>query len=154
MMPPRPDLSIVIVNWNTREMLGDCLTRVRAGLRGITAEVIVVDNHSSDGSAGMVADAFPEVTLIRNAENRGFAAANNQGFELARGRHILLLNSDTVVTPGESLLRLTCFGGGGEVLGQGSVVNFYGGRQEVTLESGRSSLKFSRIELEAEPFLP
>ncbi len=97
MMPPRPDLSIVIVNWNTREMLRDCLTRVREGLRGITAEVIVVDNASSDGSAGMVADAFPEVTLIRNAENRGFAAANNQAFDLARGRHILLLNSDTLV---------------------------------------------------------
>ena len=97
MMPPRPDLSIVIVNWNTREMLGGCLTSARAGLQGITAEVIVVDNASSDGSAGMVADAFPEVTLIRNAENRGFAAANNQAFELARGRHILLLNSDTLV---------------------------------------------------------
>ncbi len=97
MMPPRPDLSIVIVNWNTREMLRDCLTSVRAGLRGITAEVIVVDNASSDGSAGMVADAFPEVTLIRNSENRGFAAANNQAFELTRGRHILLLNSDTLV---------------------------------------------------------
>ncbi len=97
MMPPRLDLSIVIVNWNTREMLGDCLTSVRAGLRGITAEVIVVDNASTDGSAGMVADAFPEVTLIRNTENRGFAAANNQAFELARGRHILLLNSDTLV---------------------------------------------------------
>ncbi len=96
-MSPRLDLSIVIVNWNTREMLRDCLTSVRAGLRGITAEVVVVDNASTDGSAGMVADAFPEVTLIRNAENRGFAAANNQAFELARGRHILLLNSDTLV---------------------------------------------------------
>lgn len=91
------DLSIVIINWNTREMLGDCLASVRTGLRGITAEVIVVDNASTDGSAGMVSDAFPEVTLIRNAENRGFAAANNQAFELARGRHILLLNSDTLV---------------------------------------------------------
>ena len=84
MMSPRLDLSIAIVNWNTREMLSDCLTSVRAGLRGITAEVIVVDNASTDGSAGMVADAFPEVTLIRNAENRGFAAANYQAFDLAR----------------------------------------------------------------------
>ena len=97
MMTPRLDLSIVIVNWNTREMLRDCLTSVRSGLRGITAEVIVVDNASTDGSAGMVADTFPEATLIRNAENRGFAAANNQAFERARGRHTLLLNSDTLV---------------------------------------------------------
>ncbi len=78
MMPPRPDLSIVIVNWNTREMLRDCLTSVRAGLRGFTAEVIVVDNASTDGSAGMVADAFPEVMLIRNAENRGFSSSGSQ----------------------------------------------------------------------------
>ena len=60
-------------------------------------EVIVIDNASDDGSAGMVEAEFPQARLIRNAENRGFAAANNQGFAVARGRHVLLLNSDTVV---------------------------------------------------------
>lgn len=92
-----PDLSIVIVNWNTLEMLRECLASVRASEGGRAAEVIVIDNASEDGSADMVATEFPETRLIRNAENRGFAAANNQGFAIARGRHILLLNSDTLV---------------------------------------------------------
>jgi GT2 family glycosyltransferase len=97
-----PDLSIVIVNWNTRGLLQDCLASVHAGLgaglgAGLSAEVIVVDNASEDGSPEMVAAEFPRALLIRNAENRGFAAANNQGFSAARGRHVLLLNSDTVV---------------------------------------------------------
>lgn len=92
-----PDLSIVIVNWNTIDLLRDVLASVRAGQGGLCLQTIVIDNASSDGSAEMVAEDFPEVALIRNAENRGFAAANNQGFEIARGRHILLLNSDTLV---------------------------------------------------------
>jgi GT2 family glycosyltransferase len=97
-----PALSIVIVNWNTQAMLRDCLLSVYAGIGagaggGLAAEVIVVDNASDDGSPGMVEAEFPQVRLIRNAENRGFAAANNQGFAVARGRHVLLLNSDTVV---------------------------------------------------------
>ena len=96
-----PDLSIVIVNWNTEAMLRDCLRSVQAGIGaaigGLRAEVIVVDNASDDGSPEMVESEFPQVVLIRNAENRGFAAANNQGFAVARGRHVLLLNSDTVV---------------------------------------------------------
>lgn len=92
-----PDLSIVIVNWNTKEMTWDCLVSVHAGLWGLAAEIIVIDNASSDGSADMVEAEFPDVVLIRNKENRGFAAANNQGFEVARGRHVLLLNTDTLI---------------------------------------------------------
>jgi len=92
-----PDLSIVIVNWNTREMLRDCLASVHESEGGRAAEVIVVDNASDDGSAEMVAAEFPQAVLIRNTENRGFAAANNQGFAVARGRHVLLLNSDTIL---------------------------------------------------------
>jgi len=96
-----PDLSVVIVSWNTQTMLRDCLASVYTGLGvepgDLRAEVIVVDNASEDGSAEMVAAEFPQAMLIRNAENRGFAAANNQGFAVARGRQVLLLNSDTVV---------------------------------------------------------
>ena len=91
------DLSIVIVNRNTRDLLADCLDSVFPRLGDLTAEVIVVDNASADGSADMVAQRFPRVRLIRNAENRGFAAANNQAFEIATGRHVLLLNNDTLV---------------------------------------------------------
>lgn len=92
-----PDLSIVIVNWNTHDLLRDVLQSVQDNPAGIRSEVIVIDNASADGSADMVSGAFPETVLIRNSENRGFAAANNQGFDVATGRHILLLNSDTVV---------------------------------------------------------
>lgn len=94
------DLSIVIVNWNTLGLLREVLASTFGNLGGIAAEVIVIDNASSDGSADMVAAEFPQAILIRNAENRGFAAANNQGFAVAKGRHILLLNSDTVVLGG------------------------------------------------------
>lgn len=91
------DLSIVIVNWNTRALLADCLDSVLARRGDLELEILVVDNASEDGSADMVAHCFPEVRLIRNTENRGFAAANNQAFELASGRHVLLLNNDTLV---------------------------------------------------------
>ena len=91
------DLSIIIVNWNTRDMMRDCLDTVYAGLGTLTAEVFVVDNGSDDGSQAMVRSRFPDAQLIENTENRGFAAANNQALALARGRHVLLLNSDTLV---------------------------------------------------------
>ncbi|GFE52488.1 glycosyl transferase [Roseobacter cerasinus] len=97
MSAPAPRLSILIVNWNTREMTRDCLASVMAGLGDLAAEVILVDNASEDGSAEMVARDFPQVRLIENTENRGFAAANNQAMEVARGDLLLLLNSDTLV---------------------------------------------------------
>ena len=92
-----PDLSVVIVNWNTIDMLRDVLASVFDTCGTITMQMIVIDNASNDGSADMVTEEFPKVQLIHNSKNRGFAAANNQGFELAKGRHILLLNSDTIV---------------------------------------------------------
>ena len=98
------DMSIVIVNWNTRDLLRGCLESVEKHLGKIDAEVIVVDNASTDDSVDMVNHLFPNVHLIANAENRGFAAANNQAFELSSGRYVLLLNSDTLVH-GDVLLR-------------------------------------------------
>jgi GT2 family glycosyltransferase len=94
------DVSIVIVNWNTREILQDCLRSVYEQTQEILFEVIVIDNASSDGSAEMVRQIFPTVTLIENTQNRGFAAANNQGIGISRGRYVLLLNSDTIVLDG------------------------------------------------------
>lgn len=91
------DLSIIIVNWNTKNMTRDCLETVRDGVGSLAAEVIVIDNASSDGSAEMIATEFPEAILIRNSKNCGFAAANNQGFEVAHGRYVLLLNTDTLI---------------------------------------------------------
>ncbi len=94
----RPDLSIIIVNYNTKGLLEDCLTSVfksAAPKNGL--EVIVVDNKSIDGSQEMVAKKFKEVKLIRNENNFGFAKANNIGRQIAHGKYLLFLNSDTVV---------------------------------------------------------
>ena len=101
------DLGIVIVSWNTRDLLRDCLKSVQAS-EGVTYRVIVVDNASADGSADMARQEFPDVTVITNTDNLGFPAANNQGFralgfEQGCGddgpRYALALNPDTVLPP-------------------------------------------------------
>jgi GT2 family glycosyltransferase len=102
-----PDVSIVIVSWNTRDLLSDCLQSLR-GQAGVSTEVFVVDNDSQDGSASMVAAEFPGVRLIQNQENRGFARASNQGLTFAHGRYRMLLNSDTRVPEG-ALRRLVAY---------------------------------------------
>lgn len=94
------DVSIIIVNWNTREILRDCLRSVYENAGKVDFDVIVIDNASTDGSAEMVRTEFDKVQLIANASNRGFAAANNQGMAVAGGRYVLLLNSDTIVLDG------------------------------------------------------
>ncbi|MBN1179166.1 MAG: glycosyltransferase family 2 protein [Anaerolineae bacterium] len=92
------DLSVVIVNWNVRDLLRRCLDSVtRSWGTAAGIEVIIVDNASADGSVQMVAADFPYVRLIANADNRGFPAANNQGIAIAQGRYVLLLNPDTEV---------------------------------------------------------
>lgn len=91
-----PGVSIIIVNWNTKDLLRGCIASVQKETQA-AHEIIVIDNASSDGSGRMVSAEFPQVRLISNAENRGFAAANNQGLTIAQGRTVLLLNPDTVV---------------------------------------------------------
>jgi GT2 family glycosyltransferase len=91
------DFSIVIVNWNTRDLLRDCLASIYESLEGMDFEVTVVDNGSGDGSAAMVRERFSEVRLIENSENLGFAGAVNQGIRASSGSYKVLLNSDTVV---------------------------------------------------------
>ncbi len=90
-------ISIIIVNFNTEDLLRDCLMSIYEKTSGISYEIFVVDNASSDGSCAMVQSEFPKVNLIRNSENKGFAAANNQAIPLAKGEYIVLLNSDTVL---------------------------------------------------------
>ena len=89
------DLSVVIVNWNTCDLLRMCLASVFRYMQGIAYEVFVVDNASSDGSSDMVAQEFPAARVIRNTENVGFSRANNQAIRLTSSRYVLLLNSDT-----------------------------------------------------------
>jgi len=91
------DVSIIVVSFNTKRLLQDCLTSVYQQTGQVNYEIIVVDNASSDGSAEMVKVKFPKAILIENRENRGFAAANNQGMAVATGKYVLLLNSDTLV---------------------------------------------------------
>ena len=91
------DLSVIIVNYNVRFFLEQCLHSVRRASENTECEIFVVDNNSADGSCSMVSSQFPEVRLIRNLNNAGFSAANNQAIRLARGNFILLLNPDTLV---------------------------------------------------------
>jgi len=94
------DLSIVIVNWNTRDVLSQCLESIYGALPEQEIRVFVVDNASSDGSSDMVRERFPQVYLVENSQNVGFARANNQAIRNSHGRYVLLLNSDTIVKPG------------------------------------------------------
>ena len=105
------DLSIIIVNWNTRELLRQCLTSVEENvqsIRDLGVETLVVDNASTDGSTDMVHEHFSWVQILENEENVGFARGNNQALDISRGRYVLLLNSDTEVLPG-ALETLSAF---------------------------------------------
>jgi len=91
---PKPAISILIVSFNTRDVLRECLDSVAAATGNLVVETIVVDNCSRDGSAAMVREEFPWVRVIESTENLGFGRANNLAFAAARGRYIVLLNSD------------------------------------------------------------
>lgn len=94
---PQPDVSIVFTQWNVREMLRDCLHSVREKTQGITYEIIVVDDGSTDGSSDMVRSEFPDVILTVNPKNIGVAKSYNKGVALATGRYIQMLNSDMLL---------------------------------------------------------
>lgn len=101
-------LSIIIVSWNVKDDLSGCLASLKANRPSLPFEVIVVDNMSFDGTVAMVRQEYPDVAVIENHENKGFARANNQGIKQSRGQYVLLLNPDTIVSPG-SLDRLVAF---------------------------------------------
>ncbi len=90
----------MIVSYNTLKLLRDCLRSVFEQTRDVSFEVYVVDNNSKDGSQDMVRSEFPEARLIANADNKGFAAANNQAIRATGARYVLLLNPDTIVLDG------------------------------------------------------
>ncbi|MEN6489272.1 MAG: glycosyltransferase family 2 protein [Smithella sp.] len=102
------DVSVIIVNWNTKDLLKNCLNSVYQTIHDLTFEIIVVDNASSDGSLEMLQHDFPEVIKIGNQENRGFGAANNQAFAVMKGKYALLLNTDALLTP-DAVSRLWTF---------------------------------------------
>jgi len=103
-----PAVSVCIANWNCQELLRQCLESLHGSDQGVPFETIVVDNASSDGSAAMIAEAFPQVQVICNSTNLGFSRANNQAARRASGRFLFFLNNDTVLPPG-TLGRLAAF---------------------------------------------
>src|SRR4030042_2982281 len=102
------DLSVIIVNWNTRDLLCQCLDSLTQRVEGIEMEILVVDNGSTDGSVTAVRGNFPGVRLIENPGNMGFAKANNHALSISKGRYLLLLNPDTQVKD-EAIERMLSF---------------------------------------------
>ena len=101
-------LSIIIVNYNVKYYLEQCLEAVRRAAQGLQVEVFVVDNLSTDGSIDYLRGRFPEVTFVENRENVGFSRANNQAIRMSRGKYVLLLNPDTIVAE-DTLARFVAF---------------------------------------------
>lgn len=96
----RIDLSIIIVSYNTKDLSIECIQSIFDNVKTINFEIIVVDNKSSDDSVTEIKKRFPQVKLLALSDNLGFSKANNKGVEIAKGRYVLFLNSDTVVYPG------------------------------------------------------
>jgi hypothetical protein len=95
-----PDVSFSITNYNTKDLLGSCIDSVIKGVKGHSYEIIVVDDASSDGSAAMIREKYPQVKVIENEINKGYVRSNNIGIRASSGRYIMSLNSDTVVLVG------------------------------------------------------
>lgn len=150
------ELAIIIVNWNTRQLLAECIRSLYDTIADVTFEIWVVDNASTDGSPDEINREFPAIHLIRNADNVGFARANNQAMTVCNGRYFLLINSDAVARPGavRSLLELARREQGAGVVGakllnvdgtfQASYTSFPGLFQEFMMLSGIGRRLFGR----------
>lgn len=118
------DLSVVIVNYNTKQFILNCLDSIYASAGDLQIECIVIDNASSDDSIATIADRFPQVRLIANTQNNYFSAAYNQGIEQAQGRYIIALNPDTLVR-GQALAQLVQQMDADETIGAATTTAFY-----------------------------
>jgi GT2 family glycosyltransferase len=98
-MNSSPDLNIIVVNFNTSAYILNCLASLKEVLAGETHVVIVIDNHSADDSCQLIREKYPDVDLIQNSENLGFGRAVNQGFRMARGKYLLIINPDVTLMP-------------------------------------------------------
>jgi GT2 family glycosyltransferase len=127
-----PDLSVVIVNWNTRDLLRQCLGSLPAAAPGLATEVIVVDNGSRDGSAAMVREDFPSCRLLEPGRNLGFSAGNNLALKEAQGRHVLLLNPDTICRPGSLATLSACLEARADAAAVGPLLETADGEPTIT----------------------
>lgn len=124
------DVSVVIVSFNTRDVLRECLEALARESEGLRVQTLVVDNGSKDGSIEMLQADFPAVELIVSPENLGFGRANNLAFEQARGRYLVLLNSDAFLTPGSLRLSVEHMDTDSRIgLGGGRLIGRDGGSQ-------------------------
>jgi GT2 family glycosyltransferase len=101
------DLSVIVISYNTRELLPKCFEYLRTAADGLTIEIFVVDNGSNDGSVELVRSVYPEIQLIASKANLGFAAANNRALTKAKGRYFVLLNSDAFIRPDALTLAIS-----------------------------------------------
>jgi GT2 family glycosyltransferase len=145
------EISVIIVNWNTKNLLQNCLDSVYQTMGNLAFEIIVVDNASSDGSLSMLEEKYPQVIKITNQENKGFGAANNQGFAIMKGKYALLLNTDTVLIPNAvNKLWSFCEGHPAAAIVCGQLLNADGSKQNsvaafptlLTLATNTSLLEF------------
>jgi N-acetylglucosaminyl-diphospho-decaprenol L-rhamnosyltransferase len=107
MLKGETEVSVIIVSYNTADLIGACLRSILSS-RDLNTEVFVVDNASTDGSASVIQKGFPSVEFIANNQNRGFGAANNQALQMCRGKYVVFLNPDTTVLP-DSLSMMAAF---------------------------------------------
>lgn len=126
----QPDLSVIIVNWNTKELVLNCLESFYRTVKGLTFEIFVVDNGSTDGSPDSVRRRFPKIELIQNQRNLGFARANNEALRRSKGRYVLLLNTDVILTHG-AVEKLVEFMDGNPTvsIAGGQLINMDGSKQ-------------------------
>lgn len=149
-----PEISVILVNWNTSLLLGQCLSMLIQQLEGLSYDLWVVDNGSSDDSISMLSNSFPQVNIILNGSNVGFAAANNQAMKVAQGKYFLLINTDAFPKPNaiQALYNLAEVNTRCGIVGpklensdgsfQGSYVDFPSLKQEFLMLTGLGRLLF------------
>lgn len=137
------DVSIIIVNYNTKELIFNCLESIFSHTNGITFEVIVSDNGSSDGSIEMLKKDFPKVILIENGKNLGFGSANNKALEIAKGKYVFYLNSDTILLNNAVKIFFDYFESHAELNIGGLGCNLQDKNGNITYSSGPVSGEFS-----------
>lgn len=91
------DVSVIIVNYNTKDLILNCIQSIYEKTKDLTFEIIVSDNDSKDDSIKQISSQFPEVKIIENKKNLGFGMANNEGFKIAQGKYVFCLNPDTIL---------------------------------------------------------
>lgn len=149
-----PEISVILVNWNTSLLLGQCLSLLIKQMEGLSYDLWVVDNGSTDDSIAMLARSFPQVNIILNGRNVGFAAANNQAMRAAKGRYFLLINTDAFPRPNaiQALYYLAELNARCGIVGarlvnvdgsfQGSYVDFPSLKQEFLMLTGLGRMLF------------